>query len=175
MSKQEKVDAVAQIKERIKSSKVAILTKYVGINAEQATELRRKLREQNVMLKVYKNSLAKRALDDLGISAAAQFMVGPTAWAFSNDPVAPAKALRDFGKEVPQVEMSGGILEGNVVSKSQVEALATLPPRTVLIAQVVGTIAMPLRSLVGVLTATPRNLVSVLDQIRKQKEAKQAA
>lgn len=169
MAKQEKIDAVGEIKERIEASQIVVMTKYIGMNAAQATQLRAKLRAASVKFKVYKNTLAKRALDELNLSDAAQFLDGPIAWAFSDDPVTPAKVLADFGKEVPVVQMSGGILEGNVVTLEQLKALADLPPRDALLAQVVGTIAAPLRNFVGVLNAVPRNLVNVLDQIRKQK------
>lgn len=170
MPKAEKIEAVAEIKERIQGSQIAILTKYIGMNAGQATELRAKLREGNVRFKVFKNTLAKRALDELDLSDVSKFLDGPIAWAFSDDPVAPAKLLAEFGKEVPVVQMNGGILEGKIVSLEQLKALAELPPHEVLLAQVVGTIAAPLRNLVGVLNALPRNLVNVLDQVRKQKE-----
>lgn len=170
MAKAEKIEAVAEIKERIQGSQIAILTKYIGMNAGQATELRAKLREGDVRFKVFKNTLAKRALDELDLSDASKFLDGPIAWAFSDDPVAPAKLLAEFGKEVPVVQMNGGILEGKIVSLEQLKALAELPPQEVLLAQVVGTIAAPLRNLVGVLNALPRNLVNVLDQVRKQKE-----
>lgn len=170
MAKAEKIEAVAEIKERIQESQIAILTKYIGMNAGQATELRAKLREGDVRFKVFKNTLAKRALDELDLSDASKFLDGPIAWAFSDDPVAPAKLLAEFGKEVPVVQMNGGILEGKIVSLEQLKALAELPPQEVLLAQVVGTIAAPLRNLVGVLNALPRNLVNVLDQVRKQKE-----
>ena len=175
MPTKEKIEAVAEMKERLAGNKIAIATKYVGMNVFQATNLRTKLRESGVEFKVYKNTLARLALRELGMEKAADFMEGPTAWAFSKDPVAPAKVLKDFGKEVPFVSMQGGVLEGQPVSAAQLEALASLPPRDVLIAQVVGTIAMPLRNAVGVLSALPRNLVNALDQIRKQKEESQAA
>jgi large subunit ribosomal protein L10 len=165
-----KIEAVAELKDCIEKNQIAILTKYIGMNAEQATELRKQLREQNVVFKVFKNTLAKRALDELELSDASSTMEGPTAWAFCEDPVAPAKILKDFSREVPVIQMTGGILEGSVVSKEQLEALASLPPREVLLGQLVGTIAAPLRNLVGVLSATPRNLVNVIDQIRKKKE-----
>ena len=170
MAKPEKIDAVAEIKERIEGSEIVILTKYIGMKAGQATELRARLRDANVKFKVFKNTLAKRALDELELSGAAQFLDGPIAWAFADDPVAPAKLLAEFGKDVPVVQMNGGILEGKIISLEQLKALAELPPRDALLAQVVGTIVAPLRNIVGVLNAVPRNLVNVLDQIRKQKE-----
>jgi large subunit ribosomal protein L10 len=83
--------------------------------------------------------------------------------------------LKTFSKEVQFIAMRGGVLTGAVVNAQQLEALASLPPREVLLAQVVGTIAAPLRNTVGVLSALPRNLVNVLDQIRKQKEETPAA
>lgn len=175
MPKQVKIDAVEELKERIEASQLVVLTKYVGINAEKATLLRKKLREGHVEYKVFKNTLAKRVLDELKLSDAAKFMSGPTGWAFSKDPVAPSKILKEFSKDVPLVEMTGGILEGKVVSKVQLDALASLPSREVLLSQVVGTIAAPLRNFVSTLNALPSNLVNVLDQIKKKKEESGAA
>ncbi|GMU93801.1 MAG: 50S ribosomal protein L10 [Candidatus Hydrogenedentota bacterium] len=175
MAKPEKVQAVEELKMRLKESQLAVLTKYTGINAEQVSKLRRLLREKGIEYKVFKNTLAKRALDELELSGAALFMDGPTAWAFSKDPVAPSKIFKDFGKEVPVVEMTGGILDGKVITKDQLDALASLPSREVLLAQVVGTIAAPIRNVVSAINAVPQNLVSVLEQIRKQKEEQGAA
>ncbi|MCX5772652.1 MAG: 50S ribosomal protein L10 [Candidatus Hydrogenedentes bacterium] len=175
MPKPEKIEAVAELKERLKSHIVAIATQYKGVTVEQVTELRRKLRAEGVEFKVYKNTLVKRALDELGIAGGAGLLEGPTAWAFSKDPVTPAKIIRNFAKEVKVIAMNGGILEGRAITKAQVETLATLPPKDVLVAQVIGTIAAPLRNFLGVLTGVPRNLVNVLDQIRKQKEEAAAA
>lgn len=175
MPKQYKIDAVAEFKERLQGHMLTVAAQYQGITVEQVTELRRRLREANVEFKVYKNTLVKRVLDELNLSGAVAFIEGPTAWAFADDPVIPSKIMKEISKEVKTLSMNGGILEGRVVSKAQVEALATLPPREVLLGQVVGTIAMPLRNAVGVLNALPRNLVNVLDQIRKQKEESAAA
>ncbi len=170
MPRPEKAATIAEIKDRIGNSEIAVLTQYMGINVEQITELRRKLRESDVEFKVYKNTLAKRALDELDLGGAAAFLDGPTAWAFSKDPVAPAKVLKEFSLGVKFISMAGGILDGKVVSQAQLEALAVLPGREQLLAQVVGTIAAPLRNFVGVLSAVPRNFVNVLDQIKKKKE-----
>ncbi len=173
--KQEKVDSVAELKQRIQESQIVVLTKYVGLNAGQSTKLRKQLRDSRVEFKVYKNTLAKRALDELNLGDAAKFMEGPTAWAFSNDPVAPPKILKEFAKEAAMVSMSGGILNGKTLNQKQLESLAGLPPREVLLGQLVGTLAAPLRNLAVVLNALPRNLANVLDQVRKQKEETTAA
>ena len=170
MRKTDKEASVAELRARLQDNSIAILAKYQGINVAQATELRRKLRESGVEFKVYKNTLARIVLDELGFSPAAAFMEGPTAWAFSKDPVTPARLLRDFGKDVQFVSMSGGILDGRVMGPDKLTALADLPSKDELRAQVVGTIAQPLRAAVGAISALPRNLASVIDQIRKQKE-----
>ncbi len=175
MPTEKKEQAIAELKERIEASEIAILTNYKGINAEKATELRKQLRDGNVTFKVYKNTLALRVLDEMGLTDAAQYMDGPTAWAFSEDPVAPAKIMKDFAKEAEMVSMAGGILSGAVVGPDQLKALAELPSRDQLLAQLVGTVAAPLRNLVGVLSAVPRNLVNVVDQIQKKKEGEAAA
>lgn len=171
MATSEKEAAVAEFRDRLANNEIAIMTRYVGINVAQVTELRRKLREANVEYKVYKNTLATIVLRENGLESAADFMQGPTAWAFCKDPVAPAKILKDFSVGSKFVAMGGGVLSGRVVTAQQLESLASLPSRDVLLAQTVGTIAAPLRNLVGVINALPRNLVNVLDQIRKQKEA----
>jgi len=171
-----KIEDVAEFKAEVQSHVVAVAAQYQGITVEQVTELRRKFRAEGIKFKVYKNTLAKRALDELGLSGAAAFMSGPTAWAFGNDPVTPSKILKEVAKGgVKVLVTNGGVLEGRVITKAQVESLATMPPREVLLAQVVGTIAMPLRNLVGALSALPRNLVNVLDEVRKQKEEATAA
>ena len=175
MATQEKIEAIQEFKERMQESEIAIATSFIGITAEGATELRKKLREEGVQFKVFKNTLVKRALDELGLSDATAYLDGPTAWAFSKDPVAPAKVLKEFGKEVKEVTMRGGILGGKIVDSTQLEALASLPPREALLGQVVGTIAMPLRNFVSVLNAPVRNFVNVLDQVKKQKEEQASA
>ncbi len=174
MPTQQKIDAVAEMKARLEKCEIAVATKYIGLNVAQATDLRNRLRANGIEFKVYKNTLATIALTELGMEGAAGCMDGPTAWAFSKDPVAPAKVLKEFGKEVQFVSMVGGVLQGQPVNAAQLDALASLPPRDQLIAQVVGTIAMPLRNAVGALSALPRNLVNALDQIRKQKEEQAA-
>ena len=101
--------------------------------------------------------------------------MGPRHGHFCEDPVAPAKVLKDFGKEVDAVNMRGGILEGAVVDVDAMNRLADLPSRDQLLTQVAGTVAMPLRNLAGALSALPRNLANALDQVRKQKEESEAA
>lgn len=171
----EKIATVEEFKERLASSEIAIATKYVGINVAKVTDLRNKLRAAGIEFKVYKNTLARRALREAGVEDAADFMEGPTAWAFCKDPLAPAKILKQSSGEIKFLSMAGGVLNGKAITKDQLIALASLPGREQLIAQVVCTIAAPLSQFVGVLNAVPRSMVNVLDQIRKQKEEAGAA
>lgn len=175
MARPEKEAAVQELKDNIEKCTVAIMSKYQGVTVAEVTELRAKLRESNITFKVYKNTLAKRALDELELSDAVLYMDGPTVWAFSEDPVAPAKILKEFAKDVEAVKMQGGILEGRTVDASMLDSLADLPSQEQLLAQVVGTIAMPLRKFLGTLEAVPRNMVNVIEAIRKKQEEEGAA
>lgn len=170
MKKTEKEASVQSFREELDGAQIAIVTQYQGITVEQVTRLRTRLREKGVTFRVYKNTLAKRALDERGLGAVAKFMQGPTAWAFSKDPAGSAKVLKEFSKEVDKVAMRGGILDGTAITSDQLKALAELPPREVLLAQLVGTFAAPIRKFLGTLEAVPRNFVNVLDQVKKQKE-----
>ena len=108
MATQEKIDSIAELKERIQASPIVVMTKYVGINAGQVSDLRKKLRDNKVKLKVYKNTLAMRVLDELGLSQASSFMEGPTAWAFSDDPAAMARHwLAQGARRLHLVDLNG--------------------------------------------------------------------
>ena len=174
MARPEKEAAIEELKTNIQNSSISIMSKYQGITVAEVTELRSKLREEKVTFKVFKNTLAKRALDELELSEAGDYMEGPTVWAFSEDPVTPARILKQFSKNVDAVVMGGGVLDGKAVDATMLNTLADLPSREQLLAQVVGTIAMPLRNLVGVMSAVPRNMVNVVEAIRKQKEEEAA-
>ena len=102
-------------------------------------------------------------------------MDGPTVWAFSDDPTAPARILKKFAKDVAALQVRGGILEGKAVNAAMIDMLADLPTRDQLIAQVVGVMAAPLRNFLGTIQAVPRNFVGVVDAIKKQKEEGAAA
>ena len=170
MATPKKEAAIAELKSNLENCSIAIMTQYQGITVAEVTELRAKLRSENVTFKVFKNNLAKIALDELDLSDAVGFMEGPTAWAFCEDPVTPARILKEFSKEVDVLKMRGGVLDGSPVDAAMLSNLADLPSHEQLLAQVVGTIAMPLRNLVGVLSAVPRSMVNVVDAIRRKQE-----
>jgi large subunit ribosomal protein L10 len=160
----EKEQAIQELSDLIGRSKGAILTDYRGFTVSEITELRNRLREKGAVYHVVKNTLFKRALrDGEGLN---QYLEGPTAIAFAlEDPVAPTKALLDFIKEKKKGEVKAGYIEGVVYTEPQVDALSKLPPRDVLIAQVVGAIQSPITSLVGTLDGIISNFVRTVQAV----------
>jgi len=170
----EKQQAVAELKEKLTGTKGAVLTNYRGISVAMDTKLRRKLREAGVEYRVIKNTYTRIAASEAGISGLDPYLEGPTAIAISyTDPVAPAKVISDFIKEnkLQTMEIKAGLVEGKVIDDKGVKALASLPPREVLIAQMLGSMQAPLTGLVNVLQGNIRNLVYALEAVRKQKES----
>lgn len=171
---QEKIQTVAGIKEKLSTTKGAVLTNYRGLTVAQDTKLRRKLREAGVEYRVFKNTMTRIAAKEAGIEGLDPYLEGPTAIAISyTDPVAPAKIISDFVKEnkLQALEVKAGIVEGQVIDANGVKALSSLPPREVLIAQVLAGFQAPIAGFVNVLSGTMRNLVYALEAVRQQKES----
>lgn len=172
VAKPEKVAMVEEIADGLRRGQGIVLTDYRGLNVKAMTELRTELRKVGVEFKVVKNTLTLRAAKQVEIEGLEPLLEGPTAIAIGyDDPVAVAKAVSAFAKTHEQLQIKGGILEGNVISVDQVKALANLPSREELIAQVLRGMQAPIAGLVNVLHGSMRNLVYVLEAIRKQKES----
>lgn len=175
-TKDEKQKVIAELKEKLRNSKVTVLANYRGLDVAAMTSLRRRLRESGSELKVAKNTLTRIAAEETGLQGVEVFLEGPTALVFGfSDLVAPAKVLVEFMREYKQVEIKGGILEGKVVQEKEIKRLADLPPKEVLLGKVLGGMQAPLYGLVNVLQANLRNLVWVLEAVRKQKAGEPAA
>ena len=171
MNREEKARVIEELAEKLKGNSV-VLVDYKGINVAQSTRLRARSRESGVEFVVAKNTLAQLAAQEAGVEGISEFLVGPTALAFSEDPVAGAKLMSEFSDEVETFELKGALLDGaRVVDAAGVAALSRLPGREQLIAQVVGGFQSPLAGLVNVLSGTIRNLAVVLNQITEQKNA----
>ena len=171
MKREDKARVIEDLAEKLRGSAV-VLVDYKGINVAQSTELRARSRESGVDFVVAKNTLAKRAADKAGVEGLDEFLVGPTAIAFSEDPVVGAKLMAEFAGQVESFVLKGGLLEGGrVLDEAEVVALSRLPGREQLIAQVVGGIGSPLTSFVTVLNNTVQGLVVALGQIAEQKQA----
>ncbi len=170
--REQKAAAVAEIKERLQATQSVVFMDYRGMNVATVTKLRRKCREAGVDMKVIKNTLTRLAATELGMEAINTKLEGTTAAFFGmNDPVAPAKILEEFLKESKlTLEIKGGIVSGKVIDAAGVKALASLPDKNVLIAQVLGTLIAPITGFYSVLQGNTRNLVYALEAVRKQKE-----
>jgi large subunit ribosomal protein L10 len=166
----EKEATVSQVLQKMTKSQSVILADYRGLNVQEVTELRKKLREAGVEYRVIKNTLTSRAAKEANIEGLDQYLSGPTALAFGyNDPVTPAKILANFAKDHKKLELKGGILEGKIISLSAVKSLAELPSREALLGQIAGLLQSPMRGLVTVLSGPLRNLAYATEAVRKQK------
>lgn len=167
-----KQKTVAEISEKLKSSKSVVVVSYSGITVAEVTDLRNKFRQAGVEYVVYKNNLVRRALDDAGIRDLDNLLEGPNAFAFGmKDPVSPAKVLSDFigQSKDAKIKVKAGLVEGKYIDPAGINALAKLPSREVLIAKMMGSLNAPATNLVGVLSAMLRSLVYSLEAVRKQK------
>ncbi|RMH22164.1 MAG: 50S ribosomal protein L10 [Acidobacteria bacterium] len=149
----------------------AFLVDYKGITVNQDVDLRARIREVGGSYEVVKNRLALRAIDGKALAQLKDQFVGPTAVAYADDPVALAKVLTGFAKEVPKLELKGGVVEGATIAAEQIKDIAMLPSREELIAKLLFLLQSPITRFVRGLAAIPQQLVVVLDQIAKQREA----
>jgi large subunit ribosomal protein L10 len=148
-----------------------VVTEYRGLTVAEMGDLRRRLRQYQVSLQVVKNTLARRAAEGTGFKAAEEMFSGPVAIAYGNDPVGMAKAISEFAKDHEKFEVKGGLLEGKFIDPQGIKALASLPPREVLLAQVLGTMQAPLSAFVRTMSEVPASFVRTLAAIRDQKQA----
>ena len=170
MARPEKVAVVNEVYEKLTKAQSVVLVDFRGLTVQEATELRKKLREAGVELRVTKNTLTRLAAEKADLKDLHAYLEGPTALAFGyEDPVSPAKILSDFAKDHKKLELKGGVLEGKVIDQAMVAALAELPTRDVLLGQLVGLMQAPIRNLAYVLSAPIRNTVYVLDAVRQKK------
>lgn len=172
MTKQRELNQqiVSDIREKLEGSTAVVLTDYRGLNVAQATALRAKLRQANVEYRVLKNTLTLLAAREAGIEGLDEALKGPTAVAFSPDPVSAAKILSEFAKTNKHLEIKGGVLEGKLISREEIKALAELPSREVLLSKVLGGMQAPLANFASVLNAPLRQLAQVVNAVREQKE-----
>ena len=165
MPTQAKVDAVAELRSRLAGVKTVVLTEYRGLTVQQLSDLRKQLRAVSAEYKVIKNRLARLAIKSSRLEALGGHLKGPTGVVFSKeDPVALAKALHTFAKANQALAIKAGFVEGQMLPPAQLRALADLPSREQLRAQLIGAIQGILAQLVGVLTAPQRELVYILQQ-----------
>jgi len=173
MPNTEKVTAVAEIVEHFNESSATVITEYRGLTVKQISQLRRNL-GRDTTYAVLKNTLTKRAAEQAGIAIDDSLLVGPTAIAFvKGDPVEAAKGLRDFAKTNPLLVIKGGVLDGKSLSAAEVNKIADLESREVLLAKVAGAIkALPTRA-AGLFQA-PLSQIARLAKALEEKKASEA-
>jgi len=163
ISKQRKAEYVAQYVEQLKQSQGIILADYRGLSVSDMSDIRHAMRPIGGRLQVVKNRLLALALKEVGMSLPEEWLTGPTAVGFCHDEVSPvAKALTDAAKNLRTLRIKGGLVGTSAIAAEQVRTIADLPPREVLLAQVLGTINAPARRAAGVVASGIRQVLNVL-------------
>jgi len=166
----QKEEFVQEFTEKFSNAKGIYFTDYLGLDVEQINNLRSQFFKESVDYKVVKNRLAKISAKEAGFDDVDDLLSGPTAIAFSDDPVAPAKILTEFQKENEALDLKGCLFEGEQISIDRIQAIADLPSREELLQKLLGGLQSPMQNLAGVLSATMQKMVMVLQQIKDQKE-----
>jgi large subunit ribosomal protein L10 len=168
MNREEKQHVVDSISEQFRTVRSLFLIDYKGLKVVDATELRRKIREFDGTYIVVKNSLALRAAKANGLDQIGSYLEGPTAMAYHlRDVVGMAKLLTEISKTNPNFQFKAALIEGKVVPPSEIQKLASLPSREVLLSKLVFLLKAPLQRLAGALKAPARDLALVLKQVQK--------
>lgn len=145
--REEKVKTVEEIVEKLNNSKGTVVADYRGLTVAQVTQLRKLCREAGVEFKVYKNTLARRATEKVGLESLNEYLVGPTAIAFSmNDEVAAAKILSEFAEKNEHLEIKSGVIDGKVYGTDEIKAIAKLPNKEGLISMFLSVLQAPIRN-----------------------------
>jgi large subunit ribosomal protein L10 len=167
----EKKEKVKKIKKWFEKTDSLLVLHYKGLKVSEATELRTQVSGMNAELRVVKNTLTRLALADTPKEGLVSLLDGPVAVVFVNeDPVPVARAIRDFAKGRQEFYLLGGMIEGQILSGAQVESVAVLPPREVLLAQMVGAIQAPLAGLLARVSAPLRKTLGLFKALAAQAE-----
>jgi large subunit ribosomal protein L10 len=169
MKKAEKDALVTGLGERLKGVTALYYTDFTGLNVKNMTELRRRCRKAGVEYFVIKNTLAQRAISDVGLPVAR--LQGPTGVVIGKDPIATARLLADFAREFEQrPQVKGGILDGRQLDVAQVRKLATLPSRNEMLSQLAAGMQSPLAAFAGALNGLLFMFAGALDALKTQRE-----
>ena len=172
MARPEKVAVVEEIRTKLDEADAAVLTKYRGLSVHELADLRASLRPTGTQYKVFKNTLARRAIEGRGLDEITDLFEGPVAIAFVHgDAAAAAKALREFGRNHEALVLKGGLLGERVISPNEIEALAELPSREVMLTQIAGLFQQPLTRAAGLFQAFTRNFAYGVQTLIDQRVA----
>jgi large subunit ribosomal protein L10 len=170
MNKTERQETVETLTEQLRASPNLYVTDFTGLNVLRMTEFRRRLRAAGVTYIVVKNTLAQRALAANQVTGLDDHLAGPTGLILAGkDPVVAAKVLTDFAREFEKPAIKIGLVDGKPVTADQVQRLATLPPKDVLLSQLAGVMQAPLAQLAGVMNGMLYQVVGALEALRAQR------
>lgn len=171
-TKAEKIEVTAQLAKQLGESDVVYLADFTGLNVKDMTELRKRFREAGTQFVVVKNRLALRALEDLDLPDISEYLRGPTGFVIgSDDPVVPAKTLREFAKEFEdRPTLKVGVVEKRLLTVEQINKLADLPPREALLAGIAGSLTAPVAGIVGVLEGLLRDIAYMVGEVARKNE-----
>jgi large subunit ribosomal protein L10 len=176
MPRPEKTAVVDEIRTKLSEADAAVLTEYRGLSVGALAQLRGSLRPANTEYKVFKITLARRAVEAAGLNDLLPMLEGPVAFAFvRGDAVLAAKALKDFGRAHPELVVKGGLLGPRLLTAGDIEILAEVPPRDVLLAQIAGTFQAPLTKAAGLFQAFTRNFAYGVAALIDQKSQSESA
>ncbi len=171
MARPEKEAAVEEIAEILQKAKGVFLTDFEGLNVEMMEELRRKCREASVNYRVVKNTLARIAARKVGWDELVNYLQGPSAIAYSfDDPSAPARVVSEFAKKAEKPKIKVSLFEGVFYGPEKIEEIASLPPKDVLLARIVGGFNAPIQGMVAGLYNLLQKFVMTLDAIKNAKD-----
>jgi large subunit ribosomal protein L10 len=164
LDRRTKEQIVSELQGKLREAKLGVLTSFSGMNVAKMEALRNALRKSNAELKVVKNTLLGIASKETDFSILADHFKWPVAVVLSHkDPVGPTKVLIDFAKKNPELEIKIGVLDGKLLTRSDISALAELPSREVLLGKLVSVMAAVPTAFVTVLSGVPRSFVQVLN------------
>ena len=167
----QKKQVVEDVSAVVKDAQATIVAEYRGLTVEQMKTLRREAYDNNVYLKVVKNTLLRRAVQDTDHACLDDLLVGPLAFAASEDPVAVAKVINKYAKQYDAFNIKAGSMQGSLLNEGDVKALAALPSRDELLAKLMGTMQAPVAKFVQTLNEVPTKFARGLAAVRDQKEA----
>jgi large subunit ribosomal protein L10 len=172
LDRKAKEQVAGELHEKLKNAQLTVLAGYIGMNVEKLTALRNALRKSDTEVRVVKNTLLRIASQDTACLVLQDHFKGPLAIALSRgDAVAATKTLVEFAKKNAELEIKAGVLDGKLLSREQISALAELPSRDVLLSKLLSVMIGVQGGFVRVLSGVPRGFVQVLDQYRMKKES----
>lgn len=170
ITRAKKAEMLKNLREKLQKSEAVFVTTFRGLKVSEVNEIRKLVREKGGEYRVFKNTLIRIGTEDTPYKPVMDFVEGPTALVFVyKDPVEIAKVLKDFVKNHPALELKGFVLKGKGYNVKAIDELVKLPPREILLAQLLGTLQAPVSQFVGLLSAIIRNFLYVLKAIEEKK------